>query len=221
MQFSQVLVTALMAYSATAFGHHDHDVKFPKFTKTKGVMPTGANTFATHTMVPTGMPFEKRAKSKTTKAKTTKTKGSKAKTTKTKSSKGSKSTGSTSSGDTGSSSGNTTTGGSTGGSTGENSASFPTAVGSVVVLSAPQAVSGSFDGGLKEYDRGQPCNSDADTGSENAVFILDSGATLSNVIIGADQLEGVHCKGPCTLKNVWFRDVCEGKLFQHVTAKTY
>jgi hypothetical protein len=34
---------------------------------------------------------------------------------------------------------------------------------------------------------------------------------LSNVIIGARQLEGVHCEGACTLKNVWFRDVCEGK----------
>lgn len=46
-------------------------------------------------------------------------------------------------------------------------------------------------------------------GSDNAVFVLEDGASLSNVIIGADQLEGIHCKGACTLKNVWFRDVCE------------
>ena len=25
-----------------------------------------------------------------------------------------------------------------------------------------------------------------------------------------DALEGVHCLGSCTLRNVWFRDVCEG-----------
>jgi hypothetical protein len=27
------------------------------------------------------------------------------------------------------------------------------------------------------------------------MFILEDGATLSNVIIGATQAEGVHCKG--------------------------
>lgn len=37
----------------------------------------------------------------------------------------------------------------------------------------------------------------------------DSDATLQNVIIGKNQAEGVHCSGPCTLKYVWFEDVCE------------
>jgi len=64
--------------------------------------------------------------------------------------------------------------------------------------------------GNKEYDRGRDCDTDEDTSSASAVFILENGATLSNVIIGARQLEGVHCKAACTLKNVWFRDVCEG-----------
>ncbi|KAL3422830.1 pectate lyase [Phlyctema vagabunda] len=86
---------------------------------------------------------------------------------------------------------------------------IPTRVGSVVALSAPSTISGSKDYGNKEYDRGIPCDSDEDTGSASAVFILENGATLSNVIIGANALEGVHCKGACTLKNVWFRDVCE------------
>jgi hypothetical protein len=31
----------------------------------------------------------------------------------------------------------------------------------------------------------------------------------SNVVIGADQNEGIHCLGPCTIQNVWFEDVCE------------
>ena len=69
---------------------------------------------------------------------------------------------------------------------------IPTRVGSVVALSSPSTISGTVDLGNKEFDRGQPCNSDEDTGSSNAVFILKSGATLSNVIIGANALEGVQ-----------------------------
>lgn len=213
MQLSQILISALLACTVAGTSHNYKEMK------DKGI--TGPTTTPpTQSPVPT--PGSKEYKNKAPKVKTmkTKTKAPKAKPTKSKSSKGSKSTsksgggksGGGGKGGSGSGSGskNGTTGG--GGSSGGNSASFPTAVGSVIVLSAPQSVTGSFDGGLKEYDRGQPCNSDADTGSANAVFILESGATLSNVIIGADQLEGVHCKGPCTLKNVWFRDVCEGKL---------
>ncbi|KAH7123286.1 pectate lyase [Dactylonectria estremocensis] len=86
---------------------------------------------------------------------------------------------------------------------------IPTRVGSIISLSAPSTISGSKDYGNQEFDRGRSCDTDADTGSDSAVFILADGATLSNVIIGKNQLEGVHCKGKCTLKNVWFRDVCE------------
>ncbi|KAL2782685.1 pectate lyase [Aspergillus keveii] len=86
---------------------------------------------------------------------------------------------------------------------------IPTRVGSIVSLASPSVISGSKDMGNREYDRGRACDSDEDTGSDSAVFILENGATLSNVIIGKNQLEGIHCKGACTLKNVWFRDVCE------------
>ncbi|OAG08043.1 pectate lyase D, partial [Paraphaeosphaeria sporulosa] len=86
---------------------------------------------------------------------------------------------------------------------------IPTPAGSVVSLPEPSVITGNEDFGNKEFDRGQPCDSDEDTGSDNAVFILEDGASISNVIIGADSLEGVHCKGSCTLTNVWFRDVCE------------
>lgn len=78
-----------------------------------------------------------------------------------------------------------------------------------ITLNAPQSISGIVDLGNKEYDRGVSCSSDADSGSKNAVFILEAGATLKNVIIGAKQLEGIHCKGACKLINIWFRDVCE------------
>lgn len=41
------------------------------------------------------------------------------------------------------------------------------------------------------------------------LFILEDGASLSNVIIGAPAADGVHCKGSCTLTNVWWEDVGE------------
>ncbi|KAK7217868.1 hypothetical protein V2G26_005871 [Clonostachys chloroleuca] len=85
---------------------------------------------------------------------------------------------------------------------------IPTRVGDVVALSQPSVISGSVDLGNREFDRGVACKS-GENGDKDAVFILKNGATLSNVIIGARQLEGVHCEGACTLKNVWFRDVCE------------
>lgn len=86
---------------------------------------------------------------------------------------------------------------------------IPTRVGDIISLPEPSVITGAVDFGNKEFDRGHPCDSDEDTGSENAVFVLQDGASIANVIIGADSLEGVHCLGSCTLKNVWFRDVCE------------
>lgn len=72
---------------------------------------------------------------------------------------------------------------------------IPSRVGSVVALPSPSIITGSEDYGNKEFDRGHPCDSDLDTGSDNAVFILQDGASISNVIIGANALEGVHCLG--------------------------
>jgi hypothetical protein len=72
---------------------------------------------------------------------------------------------------------------------------IPTRVGEITSLPSPSIITGSEDYGNKEFDRGHPCDSDEDTGSDNAVFILEDGASLSNVIIGADALEGVHCLG--------------------------
>ncbi|CAA7265552.1 unnamed protein product [Cyclocybe aegerita] len=45
------------------------------------------------------------------------------------------------------------------------------------------------------YDRG---------GDADPVFLLEEGATLSLVVIGANQADGIHCLGSCTLDNVWF-----------------
>lgn len=39
------------------------------------------------------------------------------------------------------------------------------------------------------------CAEQDETGEKDSMFILEDGATLSNVIIGPDQAEGVHCRG--------------------------
>ncbi|KAH6618490.1 putative pectate lyase E [Boeremia exigua] len=87
---------------------------------------------------------------------------------------------------------------------------IPARNGNVQVLKAPRTIAAgkTQNFAYQEFDRGMKC-ADGDTGSANAVFILEEGATLENVIIGANALEGVHCKGACTVRNVWFRDVCE------------
>jgi hypothetical protein len=46
-----------------------------------------------------------------------------------------------------------------------------------------------------KYDRGTPCGGQGEGGEADTVFVLEDGATLRNVIIGADQGEGVYCLG--------------------------
>lgn len=86
----------------------------------------------------------------------------------------------------------------------------PNAAGSSV-LDAPMTIAAgeSFDGGNIMYDRGVSCTGQEEGGDSDAVFILESGATLSNVIIGPNQIEGVHCNGGCTINDVWWDAVCE------------
>ncbi|QRV81230.1 pectate lyase [Ceratobasidium sp. AG-Ba] len=88
-------------------------------------------------------------------------------------------------------------------------------------LSAAKTITGTFDGGNVRYDRGSgACQGQKEGGDKDAVFILQSGATLQNVVIGANQAEGVHCLGPCTLRNVWFEDVCEDAITIKQTSGT-
>lgn len=94
-----------------------------------------------------------------------------------------------------------------------SSSSFPipASKGSITYDEA-QTISGSFDGGYKTYGRGVSCTGQAEGGDSDAVFLLEDGASLSNVIIGEDQIEGIHCLGSCTLTNVWWSAVCEDAL---------
>lgn len=79
------------------------------------------------------------------------------------------------------------------------------------VLKAVQTIAAgkSFDGGMVAFDRGVSCTGQAEGGDSDAVFEIEDGGSLSNVIIGPNQVEGVHCFGACTLTNVWWSDVCE------------
>ncbi|ETP28946.1 hypothetical protein F442_21831, partial [Phytophthora nicotianae P10297] len=66
----------------------------------------------------------------------------------------------------------------------------------------------------KTYQRSDiTCEGQEESGSSTAVFLVEAGGTLKNVIIGADQMEGVHCDDhDCTIENVWWDDVCEDAL---------
>ncbi|KAF9740545.1 hypothetical protein PMIN02_003135 [Paraphaeosphaeria minitans] len=88
---------------------------------------------------------------------------------------------------------------------------IPASQGSVT-YDAAEEISGVFDGSLKTYGRGVSCTGQEEGGNSDAVFILKDGATLKNAIIGADQIEDVHCEGSCTIENVWWEAVCEDAL---------
>ncbi|MFI9175906.1 pectate lyase [Streptomyces lincolnensis] len=47
------------------------------------------------------------------------------------------------------------------------------------------------------------------TEGQDPILELSDGATVSNVIIGTPAADGIHCRGTCTLKNVWWEDVGE------------
>ncbi|KAK6347275.1 hypothetical protein TWF696_007347 [Orbilia brochopaga] len=88
----------------------------------------------------------------------------------------------------------------------------PASAGSTTLPSA-KVISGVFDGGMVKYDRNpKVCEEQSETGEDDAMFILESGATIRNVLIGPNQAEGIHCRGTCTIENVWWLDVCEDAL---------
>jgi hypothetical protein len=116
---------------------------------------------------------------------------------------------------TGSTGGNSTN---SGGST-TASKTFPAAAGEST-LSEPMVVTGEFDGGMVRFGRGVSCTGQSEGGNSDAVFQVEEGGTLKNVIIGADQIEGVHCLGACTIENVWWEAVCEDALTLKQTAGT-
>ena len=90
---------------------------------------------------------------------------------------------------------------------------WPTPTGSTSLPTASLIPAGAvFDGKMSLYDRAGStgaCKGQTEGDEGDAVFVLEEGATLKNVIIGKDQAEGVHCRGSCRIENVWWDDVCE------------
>ncbi|KAF1950906.1 pectate lyase [Byssothecium circinans] len=88
---------------------------------------------------------------------------------------------------------------------------FPASTGTTNLPAARTLAAGEvLDGGMMKWDRSpSTCSEQFEGGDADAVFVLQDGATLSNVIIGPDNGEGVHCLGTCTLNNVWWVNVCE------------
>ncbi|KAK2736618.1 hypothetical protein FQN55_001564 [Onygenales sp. PD_40] len=86
---------------------------------------------------------------------------------------------------------------------------FPEASGETALPDA-MIVSGDFDGGMVRYSRDpDTCEGQSETDEEAAMFIVEDGGSISNVILSKAQAEGIHCRGSCTLTNVWWEDVCE------------
>ncbi|KAL2844049.1 pectate lyase-domain-containing protein [Aspergillus pseudodeflectus] len=90
---------------------------------------------------------------------------------------------------------------------------LPASTGSVT-FDAPHEIGAGevYDGGLQTFGRGVECSGQSEGGEDDAVFVLQEGATLRNAIIGPDQIEGVYCLGACTIENVWWEKVCEDAL---------
>ncbi|KAJ3950817.1 hypothetical protein N0V92_012786 [Colletotrichum tropicale] len=99
---------------------------------------------------------------------------------------------------------------------------FPTPKGSQNIAAVKTIAAGqSFDGGMQLWDRSpSTCKGQTEGGNKDAVFILEEGATISNVVIGPNNGEGIHCLGSCTINNVWFQDVCEDAITFKQTSGT-
>ncbi|MER7486283.1 pectate lyase [Streptomyces sp. NPDC126497] len=89
-----------------------------------------------------------------------------------------------------------------------SAATWPTANGSQAV-SSTIAVSGTKDYGMKRLYGSGDLGSGSQDEDQGPLLELADGAVLKNVILGAPAADGVHCKGSCTLQNVWWEDVGE------------
>ncbi|MFI1727985.1 pectate lyase [Streptomyces acidicola] len=96
----------------------------------------------------------------------------------------------------------------TGGASPASAATWPTPNGSEGV-SATIPISGTKDYGMKRLYGTGDLGSGGQEEDQGPILELAAGAVLKNVIIGAPAADGIHCKGSCTLQNVWWEDVGE------------
>lgn len=99
---------------------------------------------------------------------------------------------------------------------------WPTPMGTAVNISATKTIAANtvYDGkmalhnGSGSGDFAKDCSASgtASQGTTDPLFILEDGATIQNVIVGNHGADGIHCKGSCTVKNVWFPYVCDDEV---------
>jgi hypothetical protein len=85
---------------------------------------------------------------------------------------------------------------------------WPTAKGDLPVTRTI-TVEGTRDGGMVRFRGSGPLATSDQDEDQKPLFELADGATLENVILGHPAADGVHCRGSCTLRNVWWEDVGE------------
>jgi len=102
-----------------------------------------------------------------------------------------------------------------------SAATWPSPSGSPQAVTKTIPVSGTTDGGMKRYYGSGDLGTGGQDEDQGPLFELADGATLKNVIIGSPAADGVHCKGSCTLQNVWWEDVGEDAATFRGTGKTY
>ncbi|MFD6321720.1 pectate lyase [Streptomyces sp. NPDC058442] len=76
-------------------------------------------------------------------------------------------------------------------------------------VSSTISVSGTKDYGMKRLYGTGALGSGSQDEDQGPILELADGAVLKNVILGAPAADGIHCKGSCTLQNVWWEDVGE------------
>jgi pectate lyase len=70
-------------------------------------------------------------------------------------------------------------------------------------------IRGSFDGGMARYYGVDDLGTNTQEEDQGPLFVLEDGATISNVILGDPAADGIHCRAACTLNNVWWERVGE------------
>ncbi|MFJ7266829.1 pectate lyase [Streptomyces sp. NPDC099050] len=86
---------------------------------------------------------------------------------------------------------------------------WPDPKGEDVPLTATQKVTTVFDGGGRRFVGKGALGGSGQSEKQPAMFELAHGAVLQDVILGNTAADGVHCKGSCTLRNVWWENVGE------------
>jgi len=76
-------------------------------------------------------------------------------------------------------------------------------------VAATIRVTSNYDGKMKRFIGSGALGGSGQDEGQDPIFLLASGATLENVVLGAPAADGIHCDGACTLRNVWWEDVGE------------